>query len=198
MELCINSTKSLPDNTKPLIETLSLPVPISENMSQSIEQYVNTASFDVLTAKMINLQRRNKTATQYTKEIEELAKGIHSAYISDGVPSKIAKQYTTTSVVNAITKNAALPEIKVIMKTGNFNDINQAVSKFAECCTDQTNRADVALHYRQANNYQRGSNYYQNNMRGNRRCQYQFRGRGGYNNRNYYDQGYNITNNNNI
>ena len=46
---------------------------------------------DVLTAKMTNQQRGNKTATQYTKKIEELAKDIQGAYISDGVPNNIAK-----------------------------------------------------------------------------------------------------------
>ena len=52
---------------------------------------VKGESVGVLTAKMTNQQRGNKTATQYTKKIEELAKDIQGAYISDGVPNNIAK-----------------------------------------------------------------------------------------------------------
>ena len=59
------------------------------------------------------------------------------------------------------------------MKAGNFTDINQIVRKFVECCTDQTDRADVVLHYRQTNNNQRGrrdgqSGHYRGNFRSNR------------------------------
>ena len=52
-------TKSLPENTKAFINTLSLAEPMPENMSQSIEQFVNTAakiSFE-FNAEAKNLQR---------------------------------------------------------------------------------------------------------------------------------------------
>ena len=39
-------------------------------------------------------------------------------------------------------KNATTPEVKFVMKAGNFADLNQAVRKFVECSTDQTGKTD--------------------------------------------------------
>jgi len=46
------------------------------------------------------------------------------------------------------------------MEAGQFSNMNEAVAKFVNSCTDATGRSDTVLYYknRQASNY-RGSNY---------------------------------------
>jgi len=39
-----------------------------------------------LSAKQMNLQQRNKTANQYTQEVEQMTKALEGAYITDGLP----------------------------------------------------------------------------------------------------------------
>ncbi|XP_041564509.1 N66 matrix protein-like [Drosophila elegans] len=69
------------------------------------------------------------------------------------------------------------------MQAGNFNTMNEAVSKFVNSCTEATGQPNSVLYY---NNYtQRGGNRGRGSYRGN------FRGRG--NNYGYYN---NINQNN--
>jgi len=43
----------------------------------------------------MNLQQRNKTANQYTQEVEQMTKSLEGAFITDGFPLELAKSYST-------------------------------------------------------------------------------------------------------
>lgn len=140
-----------------------------------IKGSIKGESVQVLVAKLMNIQQRNKTANQYTKEIEELTKSLQSAYISDGLTSAQADKYSTEQAVNAMTKNCSIEKVRLIMEAGQFTNMNDAVSKFITSCTSATGQSDTVMFYKRQNNNQfRGNfrgNYYRNNGnrgRGNR------------------------------
>lgn len=123
-------------------------------------------SVEVLTAKIMNTRQNNKTANTYCSEIESLTKSLENAYISDGLPCELANKYSTQVAVKALTKNCTIDKVKLIMEAGQFSNMNEAVSKFINSCTEATGQQNSILHFGQR--YNRGS------YRGNNR---QFRGR---------------------
>ena len=59
----------------------------------------------VLSAKLMSIKQSNKTPTSYCTEIENLAKSLQTAYISDGLSCELAAKYSTQVAVKAITNN---------------------------------------------------------------------------------------------
>lgn len=156
----------------------------------------------------MNLQQKNKTANQYTKEVEHMTKALESAYINDGLSLDLANKYTTQHAIKAMTTNCSIEKVKRIMQAGTFNTMNDAISKFVGSCTDATGKSDAVLFCRQNRgnrngnsnrgrnnngNYNNYKNYNRNrnNNRGNRGG-----GNRGNNNSNR-GRSYNNTNNNN-
>lgn len=146
---------------------------------------VKGESVEVLSAKIMNTKQNNKTANTYCAEIESLTKSLENAYISDGLTTELANKYSTQVAVKALTKNCNIDKVKLIMEAGQFRDMNEAVSKFVNSCTEATGQQNAILHFRQKPTY--------NNYRGNNR---RFRGRNNYpRNYNNNNNGNNYTNN---
>lgn len=183
---------------------------------------VKGESVDVISAKIMNVKQQGKNANAYAKEIEDLTKSLEGAYISDGLPHVVATKYATQLAVRAITKNAQHEKVKLIIESGQFNNMNDLMSKFISSCTDSYGQPNSVLHYqnnysgnnqfrgrgRGGNRYNQGQNntghYRNNNVRGQNRGQYrgQYRGqnRGNYannnNNSNFNNSGYQRSGNN--
>ena len=81
-------------------------------------------------------KQAGKSAISFVKEIDDLAKQLAGAYISDGVPKTLADKYTIQISVKALAKNYANNKVKLVKETGQFADMNQAVEKFANINTD--------------------------------------------------------------
>lgn len=154
---------------------------------------VKGETVEVLSAKLMNLQQRNKTANQYTQEIEQMTKALEGAYISDGLTLELARSYSTQHAVKAMTKNCTIDKVKLIMQAGTFNTMNDAVSKFVSSCTEATGQSNTVLYYknysqrgskrgRGNNNYRGNSRWYQNNQHNNN-------GQGQYRGNNYRGRG---------
>ncbi|XP_039233227.1 myb-like protein P isoform X1 [Drosophila yakuba] len=156
---------------------------ITEVISK-LKSNVKGETVEVLSAKLMNLQQRNKTANQYTVEVEQLTKMLECAYITDGLPLELARSYSTQNAVKAMTKNCTIDKVKLIMQAGTFNTMNEAVSKFVNSCTEATGQQNTVLYYR--NNSQRGGNRGHGNYRGNFRSRFN-----NYSNNNYNNQYYN-------
>jgi len=65
------------------------------SISEIIEKLKNKVkgeSVDAISAKILNLQQRQKTANQYVQEVEKLAKALGGANINDGLSSELATQ----------------------------------------------------------------------------------------------------------
>ena len=157
-----------------------------EQIIKTLKTTIRGEPVEVLTAKLMSIQQKDKTANVYTKEVEDLAKAIKSAYISDGVPLNVAEKYTTKAAVTAMVNNCNMSEVKLIMKSGNFTSLNEAVQKFVESCTDSHGKSDMVLYYKQNNS--------PNNYRGNNHGRYRGNNsnRGGY--RGYHNNGRNNNN----
>ena len=138
--LAVSLIKSkLKDSAIQLITTESSISTIINTLKNSIKG----ESVGNLTAKLNNIQQKSKTANQYTQEVEKLAKAIQLAYIADGVPNNIASQYTTKIAVDAMVKNCSLPEVKIIMKAGQFENLNNRGQYQSRVFSDQR---DLPLH----------------------------------------------------
>jgi len=144
---------------------------------------VKGESVEVISAKLLNLQQKHKTANQYTQEVEKLTKALEGAYISEGLSQSLANKYSTTTAVKAMTQNCSIDKVKLIMQAGTFTNMNDAISKFVNSCTEITGQSNTVLFYR------RGAN---NNNRGGRGYN-----RGRNSNHNNYNRGSNYNNNNN-
>jgi len=154
---------------------------ITEVISR-LRSNVKGETVEVLSAKLMNLQQRNKTANQYILEVEQLTKTLEGAYITDGLPLELARSYSTQNAVKAITKNCTIDKVKLIMQAGTFNTMNDAVSKFVNSCTEATGQPNTVLYYK--NYSQRGGNRGRGSHRGN------FRSRNNnYNNNSQYNNG---------
>lgn len=128
----------------------------SENTINEIIQKLKTSvkgeSVEVLTAKIMNIKQNNKTANAYCGEIENLSKSLENAYICDGLPCELATKYSTQVAVKALTKNCTIDKVKLIMEAGQFNSMNDAISKFVNSCTEATGQQNAILYYRQRQN----------------------------------------------
>lgn len=121
----------------------------------TLKNSVKGESVEVITAKLMNLKQRNKTANEYTKEVDELTKALEGAYISDGLTSNLASRYSTQQAVRAMTRNCSIDKVKLIMEAGNFATMNDAISKFVNSCTEATGNVNTVLHYKRCG----GGNY---------------------------------------
>ncbi|KAI8123988.1 hypothetical protein CVS40_5815 [Lucilia cuprina] len=98
---------------------------------------VKGESVEVLSSKIMKIRQNNKTANAYCTDIENLIKSLENAYISDGLSCELASKYSTQVAVKALTKNCTIDKVKLIMKAGQFNSMNEAVIKFVNSYTEQ-------------------------------------------------------------
>lgn len=162
-------------------------------ISDIINKLNNTVkgeSVEVLTAKIMNTKQNNKTANGYCSEIELLTKASENAYISDGIPCELATKYSTQIAVKALTKNCTIDKVRLIMEAGQFNNMNDAISKFVNTCTEASGQQNSILYFKQRQNNRN------NNFRGNYA---RFQGRNNYprntnNNSNNHNKRYNNNN----
>ncbi|XP_070067070.1 uncharacterized protein [Drosophila virilis] len=97
-------------------------------------------------AKIEEEAEKNKTANQYTQEVEKLLKALEGAYISEGLSQSLANKYSTTTAVKAMTQNCSIDKVKLIMQAGTFTNMNDAVSKFVNSCTEITGQSNTVLY----------------------------------------------------
>lgn len=140
---------------------------------------------------------KSKSANAYCSEIEILTKSLENAYITDGLTNEVANKYFTQVAVKAMTKNCTIDKVKFIMEAGQFNSMNDAISKFVGSCTEATGQQNTILHF--------GQKTFNNQNHGNRRrfqrrnnCSRNYNSNFSNNNRNCYDRNFNNNNNANL
>jgi len=143
----------------------------------SLTAKIKGESAQSASAKLLNAKQNSKSPNEFAKEIEQLTLKLQNAYLLDGLSSEVAQNYATQMAVKSISKNARSPEVKLLMKAGNFTNINDVITKFIDLNNDTDN--SVSINFIQNTN-QRGG--YNNGNRG--RGNYRNRGRG-YGNQNY-------------
>ncbi|XP_041448638.1 uncharacterized protein LOC121404090 [Drosophila obscura] len=118
-----------------------------QQIISKLKTTVKGESVEVLSAKLMNLKQKSKTANDYTKEVESLTKLLETAYISDGLSFELATKYSTQQAVKSITNNCSIDTVKLIMEAGSFNTMDEAVSKFINACTQHTGHTNTILFY---------------------------------------------------
>lgn len=130
-------------------------------------------SVEVVSAKLFNVRQGSKTANAYAAEVETLTKALEGAYIADGVSSQLATKYSTQVAVKSLAKNASNERVRLIMESGNYENMSEAIAKFVNSCTNTATSGTNILYYKSNNGNSRG--------RGASRGRGTSRGRGSYN-----------------
>lgn len=129
----------------------------------------------VVEAKLLNVKQNGKDASAFTKQIDDLASSLLTAYLSEGIPSGTAESFVKNKVVKVLASNGRSDRTKLIMEAGSFDTVQDAIAKFVTVDTDST-PANVLYARRNARYF--GDN--NNSRRGN------FNNRGNNNNNNNY------------
>lgn len=169
--LAINLVKTkLKGTSRNLITTETT---LSEIISK-LRSTVKGESVDVITAKLMNIRQSGKNANSYVNEVDDLAKKLETAYISDGLPNETASKYATRSAVTAIIKNASNERVKLIMESGTFSSMNDVKTKFISSCTDVIGQPNSVLAFvpNQRRNYNNNSGHNYRNYRPNHNRHY--------------------------
>lgn len=161
---------------------------------------VQGESSKLLTGKLLNLKQNSKSANTYVDEIQKLTESLKTAFITEGLTSDLADQYSTDQAVRAMKQNANNDKVKLVMESGQFHNLNEAVSKFISASNDVGITGSVFFMSNNRGNYRgrrRGHSYYRGNHgnynnrgRGKpQNSQYRGNSRGNYRGRNnYYNQ----------
>lgn len=155
----------------------------NESTIQSIKTQLQTSikgeSSELLCSKLLNIKQGTKSATAYADEIQEIAKKLNGAYITEGYPQEIAVKLVRQNAAKAISRNASNDEVKLIIKTGNFSSLNEVICKFVESSTEASASKSSVFYFKRrgnnrpngrSNNYRgRGQGWRQNNNPNNNR-----------------------------
>jgi len=149
--------------TRGFLTTESTILQIKETLAAKVKGQPTKA----IVAKLLNTKQGNKSANDFVKEIEELAKTLERSYISDGVPAQVVKTYFTESAIKSLTTNGKADQCKLLMKGVVYNTFSDAVSKFVELSDDNTATVNIVRqgNYNRYNSRGRGNYHgnYQNN-----------------------------------
>lgn len=162
---------------------------------------VKHESSQSIAVKLLSIKQQNKTDGDFAKEIESLAQQLEIAYISDGMSSALARNYSAQSAAKAMRTNARSDEVKMLMRAGQFSTVSDAVTKFIELGAESSGTLQVNYinnSYR-GNNYSRRNNSFRGNTsyRGNRNYRNYKQSNRGRNHSNYNNGNYNNYNNGN-
>lgn len=175
-----------------------------QQIISKLRSTVKGETVGVLSAKLMNIKQQNKNTTAYVKEIEELTKALESAYISDGLTLETAGKYATQVAVKSMAKNTQNEQVKIIMRAGQFQTMDELIMKYVDTCTETKDSS--VMHFRNRrgrsfrgrghnNNRWRNNNQNSNGNNTSNRNYNANRGRGhrnfnnnnrGYNNNNHY------------
>lgn len=169
---------------------------------ETLKSKVKGESSNVVSAKIMNGKQNNKSANQFANEIVELTKSLENAYISEGVPSGLAQTYSTQAAVKAFSVNSSNEKVKLIMQSGRFDNLNEAVSKFVDSSTEASQDKNI-FHFNSNNRrFKSNQNRSNSNNRNFNRNKYQnnrnnYNNNNNNNNRNFNNNNYNNQRNNN-
>ena len=113
---------------------------------EKLKTSVKGESVNVLSAKLMNIRQMGKNTNAYAKEVEDMTKALEGAYISDGLPTEIAGKYSTQVAVKAIVRNAQNERVKMIIESGQFNNMNELMAKFVGSCTESYGQPNAVLY----------------------------------------------------
>uniref|UniRef100_A0A1Y1L2Y9 RNA-directed DNA polymerase n=2 Tax=Photinus pyralis TaxID=7054 RepID=A0A1Y1L2Y9_PHOPY len=128
----------------------------------------------VVEAKLANIKQNGKDATAFTNQVNDLAANLLSMYISEGVRADTAENFVKNRALKTLIGNAKSDRTRVVMEAGNFDSLQDAITKFITVETDAPQASNI---------------FYANSFRGNFRGTYNgHRGYSQHNNRGAYNR----------
>lgn len=99
----------------------------------------------------LSATKQDNTVKNFVTQVESRFDQLTSAYIAEGVPPETARNLAKDFAINALTEGVKSPETKIILKSGQFTSLTDAVTKLMkEEATDDTKK----VFYFKNNNYQ--------------------------------------------
>lgn len=143
-------------------------------------------------AKLLTVQQRGKTATQFTAEVDRLRKLLEASFIDEGIPLEHATSLSTKEAIDTMINRAEHESIKTVLEAGTCTTMDAAISAYIRTSARVTGDINKVMYFR-GNRSNRG---YGNANRGSNRGRgFNNNGnRGNYNNGNqnngYQNNGY--------
>lgn len=126
---------------------------IINSLKQKCKHHI---SADVVLAKL-NATRQSGTLNKFSSEIEELTSQLETAYINDAIPIDTATKMANKAGIKALANGLKNGSAQLIIKSGTFETLNDAIGRAAENDNDAVPPANV-LYF---------NNKYKSNFRGN-------------------------------
>ena len=119
-----------------------------------------------LLAKMRSMKTKGSNEV-FQQELETLSNKLKASYLEQMIPEPVAARMATKAGVDTLINQASSLEEKLILKTGSFSSIQEAIQKVNECV--QTNENRQVLHFNKNGNHtnNRWRNVPTRNNRGN-------------------------------
>lgn len=116
---------------------------IIDKLKQNCKQHISS---DIILAKL-NATRQNGVLNKFTTEIEELTNQLETAYINDKIPNDTATKMANKAGIKALGNGLKNSGTQLIIRSGTFNNINEAVGRVMENDNESTQTASM-LYYR--------------------------------------------------
>lgn len=117
-------------------QNLVAPLTTITTIKDTLKSTVKGETAKSVTSKMLALKQNSKEPTVFAKELEELSLKLENAYILEGLPASFASKFATEATVKALQTNARSAESRLLLKAGQFNTVNEAVTKFVELSSE--------------------------------------------------------------
>lgn len=193
-------------------------------VAQNVKQRCASKTTPENVVAKLKATKQKGEVDRFCTEVDTLCQQLRVSYLESGVPDQVALKMATKSGVEALTEGVANNETKIILKAGNFDNIESAIQKVIENTSsssssnaqvfmynnnsrqsDKGNRNNYSsrggYHQNYKNNrYQNNRNYYQSNHQRNNRQNdnfHQNRNQGHYNNNYQQNRNQGHYNNNN-
>lgn len=91
----------------------------------------------------LKASKQSGTTEAFCNEVDKLTNQLINVYVSDKVPGQTANKLACKAGIDALINGVNNPETKLILKAGNFKNINEAFQKVYENGQTSSNTATV-------------------------------------------------------
>lgn len=109
------------------------------DISNKLKKEIKSESSKVLSSKIMGLKQGNRTPNDFIKEVESMTAQLKMAFLKEGMPVNLAESHSVENAVKSSVTNVTNPQIKTVMQSADFKNINEVSTKFLSVAIDQSN-----------------------------------------------------------
>ncbi|XP_055522855.1 uncharacterized protein DDB_G0289917-like [Wyeomyia smithii] len=88
---------------------------------------------DSAKSNLNNLKLKSPSDLQnFTKQVDSLAEKLTETYITEKIPSEVAKKMSQKAAIQTLVANASNSETKIMLKVGKFTNLQEAINIMVE------------------------------------------------------------------